>query len=604
MRDKPAHWIKENYAARVPQRHVVIDTEARAVRRGNVEVQTWRVGVACFLWWTSKGTLRQYTREYGTAEAMWRDISGFTRPRERTVVWAHNMPYDMRVSRALELVPRLGWSVAGMRFASRGSWSSWRAGEATLCLADSASIFPTSLELLGRTLGMGKLAMPTGDDDGAWLARCRRDVEILAAGVVEYLSWLREGHAGNWQLTGASQSWAHWRHSHYTHRVLVHDDEEVLSAEREAMWTGRAEAWSWGRQSGRYVYEYDWANAYPRIAAGTAVPSRLNGPLPDPTWAMLRRYWGRVAVLAEVSVRTPVPVVPMRCEAGIIWPVGEFTTTLWDPELRLLGECGAEVRVHRAWHYSRAPVLADWAEWILAELHDGGRDCPAWRKLVLKHWSRSLIGRFAMRHDDWELLGRAPVADIRLGDLAWGDRGVVTQYLQVGRDVFERTGLRDVDDACPQITGYIMSAQRAKLWRAAMAIGAECVLYMDTDSLIVSTNGDKRIRALSGSELFDGLRLKRKHRGYEIYGPRAYIVGDTVKFAGIPRGAVRIGDTAWEGSAWESLETSIQAAASNEVRISTRKFRVRWNGKRRALQDNGRTVPYRMPDYVPGDNSG
>src|SRR5208282_4960997 len=98
-------------------------------------------------------------------------------------------------------------------------------------------------------------------------------------GIVAYVNWLRTGQCGNWKMTGASQSWSHFRHSHYTHKILVHDNAEALAAERSAMHSGRCEAYRWGKQTSGPYTEYDWQNSYPRIARDTDMPTKLRGTL-------------------------------------------------------------------------------------------------------------------------------------------------------------------------------------------------------------------------------------------------------------------------------------------------------------------------------------
>src|SRR5262249_41362195 len=162
--------------------------------------------------------------------------------------------------------------------------------------------------------------------------------------------------------------------------------------------------------------------------------------------------------------------------------------------------------------------LRKWAEWTLHGIHSEQVRELRWLPIVLKHWSRSLIGRFAMRYQTWERFGTMPSSEIRIGTMVDRDAGTSVDTMQLGHEFYTLGEPREAANACPQITGYIMSEARAKLWRVIRVIGAENVYYMDTDSVTVNSLGSVAISRHSRECDFNGLRLKERHRGYEIYG--------------------------------------------------------------------------------------
>jgi DNA polymerase type B, organellar and viral len=599
VRDVKAHYIRKNESARIPERFIILDTEACRERNSKGEVQSWALAVATFLTWSKKGTYTTSTSRFETPETLWSAVSDFTRTGRRTVLYAHNLNYDLRISQALSLLPKLGWNLKDMRLDGRGSWSKWSRDKASLNLCDSASIFPVSLEQLGLLLEMPKLPLPRSDQREKLFQRCERDVEILATAIIQYVMWLRSGQCGNWQMTGASQSWSHWRHSHYTHPILVHDNEEALCAERAAMHSGRCEAWRWGKYSGQPFYEYDWQNSYPRIARDCLLPTRLAGTVASPSAESLDALCRKYAVLADCEVTTDTPCVPTQSDGRTLWPTGTFRTTLWDPEICVLREAGATVRVYRAWLYKREPALKEWAEWILSSLHDHSHAVEGWKKLILKHWSRALIGRFGMRYSSWEHYATSLESRIYMSDLANSEDGSVSTLMQVGTDIFISGQQKEIDDGCPQITGYIMSEARAKLWRVAQQIGPKNVFYMDTDSLIVNSKGHERIQESLCCNLFDGLRSKGKFRSIQIFGPRSLITDNRPVVAGMPRGSKNMGSDTWSGEVWRGAKESVRLNEANIVSIRSTTFHLRYNSNRRHFEPEGQTVPYSLPGMVP-----
>lgn len=599
MRGVKAHYIKANEQARVPSRVVVFDTEANRERTEKGECQTWSLAVAMFLEWNRKGELTRTLEIFDTPTELWLAISQFTRPTKRTVVYAHNLNYDLRISNALSLLPKLDFSLRDIRLDGRGSWSKWSRDKATLTLCDSASIFPVKLEELAKMLGMRKLPLPNSTERTQLLQRCKRDVEILSRAIICYLSWMRSGQLGNWQMTGASQAWSHWRHSHYTHQVLIHDNSEALAAERAAMHAGRCEAWQWGERSGDVWYEYDWQNSYPRIARDYGLPARLVGTINSPNPDSMPKLMSKYCVLAELEVDTEYPCVPASHEGRVLWPVGKFTTTLWDAEIRLLQEHGATFRVRRAWLYSRQPILRDWAEWILSSLHDPSETMEPWQKLILKHWSRALIGRFGMRYSAWEMFATTDQPNVTISELYNSDTQVLSQLMQIGTNIYTSGEQKEIEDGCPQITGYIMSVARSKLWRVSQSIGASNVLYMDTDSLLVNSDGHRAIQTQRGTGDFDGLRSKGRYRSLHIYGPRSIICDKRPTVSGLPKRSTETAPGKWEGETWRGVTESIRQGEWDRVTIRNSTFHLRYNMYRRHFVDGGFAVPYRLPDYRP-----
>lgn len=588
------HYVRRNESTRLPRRHVILDTEAVAAPAPKGEVQTWRCGVAAFAELRASGEWSTSVRTFGDPGTLWSLVDSFTHKDGRTVLWAHNLSYDLRTARTLPALHGLGWDLEDIRLSRQGTWARWKRDKRTLVAVDTFAIWPVSLETLGAALGLGKPPLPAGDNLEEWVARCEADVWILTEAVLPYLDWLRAADMGTWQMTGAGQAYAAFRHKFLSHDILVADDMGAREAERRAMWTGRAEAWRYGSNERERVYDYDWQCSYARIARDCELPVRQTSVSRGLALPYLLRLASRQAILAEVEVTTDVPVAPTEMDGRIIWPVGTFSTVLWDPELRLLQEVGAKVRVGRIWLYRKQPVLKEWASWILRELAHPASDLPPWRRLVLKHWSRALIGRFAMQYTTWEPFATSEQDDIGLWSGHDVDTGDLFELMQVGTEVRQRSGTTEGRDSVPAITGYVMSEARRRLWTAAQLVGEGDVYYMDTDSLLVNRAGHERLAKLQDHPDLDGLRLKRRYTGWQIAGPRKLILGDEQRIAGVPKRATQTGPWRFEGEVWRGLSESIRVGELDSVRVTSRTFRVLQEDTRRVRRPDGRTVPVRV----------
>ncbi len=592
MDERVWHFVKPNERTRVPRRHIFLDTETVKHKTKTGHVQRWRLGVAAFHRAEKGRQAHGDMSTFKTPAQLWEAVSAWTKPRHRTILWAHNLGFDVRIAEAFTELPRMGWRIEAHNLANRGTWVQWRRNGASLLMVDSSSVFPVALEQLGKAFGLGKLNLPDdGDSFEAWEARCKQDVVILRHAMLEYLAWLEREELGSWQMTGAGQSYAAFRHKHLTHNMLVHADADALAAERKAMWTGRCEAYRKGRIGSGGVEEWDLSLAYARIARRERVPTRLIGPTGadiDLRGMLARRS---VALLAEVEVETSVPVLPTTVDGRMAWPIGKFTTTVWGPELALALRVGATIRVVRGWIYQTAPALEQWASWIIDGLTPGPTERPAWQKIVFKHWSRALIGRFGMSYTEWERFGAtldSSVRQINCYDTRTGQDFTVTH---LGTDVHASKGVVEWGQSQPAITGYVMSACRVWLWDVCEAMGPEAVLYVDTDSFYTTPEHHAQAVALSQTPLGEGLRCKATYDRALIMGPRQIVTGGKPRIAGLPAGAVRMPDGRYEGEVWTSLAASIKRGTPSTVATSDRTWRIKGVDNRRVDGPDGWTLP-------------
>lgn len=590
------HYVRASGTMRFPRRHVFLDTEAHTVKTGKAYTQQWRVGVATFREAPKNRPARIDTRVYYDPGPLWTDVDAFAKPRHRTVLWTHNLGYDLRISGALEALPRMGWALEAWNMMPQGTWMVWRKDTRTLTMVDAAAVFPTSLAQLAKAFQTAKLPLPAEDAPAdRWVSRCARDVQVLHDAVTAYLDWLERERLGSWQLTGTGQAWAAFRHRFLTNRMLVHWDEHAREAERRAIWTGRTEAYYHGVIIGTRVDEWDLTAAYPRIAKRHNVPTELVRTLPDGAdmWKWVDR--DGYAVLAEVDVVTDQPLVPTERDGRICWPVGTFTTTLWDPELRLLRDAGASVNVRRAWVYRAEPALQEWATWILKIVASKEDSVPAWVRLIAKHWGVALIGRCAMRRQQWRYLGETPRAACRWWHNKDLDTGEVTDLVQVGTSLWQSDGDADWSESMPAVTGWVTSRVREIMTRIWLQLGDQVALYMDTDSILVRAEHHHLVARIARRHPELGLRVKRSWRRVSIHGPRQIITDQRVRVSGVPVRAVKMPDGTLAGEVWESLRTAIASRRPSVVRISPRRWRLRGVDTRRLGAGDGWTRPVRLP---------
>lgn len=590
--DRVTHKVRPNEVTRLPRRHITMcSTPTRRTVDGG-QVHTWHRTVAGFRHGDKGRRVHELVSEFDSITALWDAVTAFTVEGARTVLWAHNLGNEVRLTRALYELPARGWQLLAHNLAPRGTWMIWGHGKRRLTMTDLASVFPRLLPELGKLFGTGVAQAPSaGESDRARVDRAVIGERTIRAAVTAYLGWIDREDLGNFQLTGAGQSWATFRHRHLTHTLLVHEDQGAIDMERRAMWTGRCEAYWHGQWKREVLHEWDYVSAYPAICRDTPLPTRLVGPMP-PRYPWRRYLTDRkVAILAHVRILTPKPVVPTLHQGRIVWPVGEFETTLWGPEILAAIEAGATVEVISGYLYRTAPALAQWAAWILDRLAQPDSVTPAWMRVVLKHWSTALIGRFSMAYRQWEEHATAPRPGVDRRTCIDLDSGETYEIMQVGTRLYRQTGVVEWQHSQPAITGYVMAVMRAKLWRTLDALPPRTALYADTDSILVPDTYRAAMEAVASTEAGWGLRLKRSWDGYAIFGPRQLVTGERVRVSGVPVTAERTGADTFSGRVWQSLTEAISTRNAGQVVVRDRAWKARHVDNRRLGPALGWTRP-------------
>lgn len=594
---RATHWIRGNEQCRIPKRWVAFDTESRTDSTESEEVQSWRTGTAVRWRRDLKTGIHEEAVSFGSPQELWAWVDGYCRKGVRTIVVAHNLGHDVRIAQVLDILPTLGWELEWCNLDRNVSAMTWRSDHGTLVFADLATWLPMPLFKVGEMLGLPKLRMPgDGATDSKWDAYCMRDTAIVALAMRELCDFIEEHNLGNWQPTGAGMAYSTWRHKFMTHKVMVHDNAEVLDNERAAMHTGRAEAWRHGKIVGETWHEVDMRNAYTRIAAATELPAKYKFSCDRLSLRQYEVLTQTYRVLCRVSVDTNLPVVPFDNGERTLWPVGIFSTWLWDCEVDELIAAGSAVIVEKCHVYTKGRILGDWGVWILALIHAEGSGISPVARAWAKHCGRALIGRLSLRIPTWELYGGNPMGETGITHDVDYNTGSVTRMMHVGDKTFHETDRREGRDSLPQVTGYIMAQCRVLLWRAMVAAGFDNIAHVDTDSVLVNSSGLVALRAHYAGG-FDGIwQVKSTWPQLIVYGPRNLRAGRERKVSGVPKRAKEVSPNVFVGELWHGLATDVEHGRSGAVTVTRGRWELKRGDPRRSIAGSGagRTVAIRV----------
>jgi hypothetical protein len=596
-----AHYLRAQKTSRVPRRYVFFDTEAYRHYGKTEETQTWRLGVTASVKWRPDSATWSpvLTVRHETPEDLWRSIASFARVDCRTVVVAHNLGYDLRLSRAFALLPAMGWEVTRLSLSGEHIGMDLRKGKYSLVLVDSKTVITHALAVVGQWKGEAKPELPADDaPDATWWERCEADVRLLSWAYMTVVRWLADDDLGGWARAGSGMGWHVLLRKHLHEKVLVHAERDVLDLEGRSLYANRTEAWKIGKyRKGPYTV-WDYETAYAHVALSESLPARYLGTTRGGCLNRMVARQGVYNYLVHARVETELPVLPWRDNHGICWPIGSFTGDWWQWELDAARKAGARVKVGVAHRYAASPWLADWAAWCLEVMADQSTPEAKVRASLAKHWTRTVIGRTAMRYKDWQDKGDAWVPGVSYWPLLDYDTKARGAAVQLGGQRWEAWEEHWWDNALPQLLSAVMAHVRVRLWDALQVAGLDNVMHCDTDCLITTPAGSARVLSALSQGLLGTLRVKATLADVEPLSSNL-VEGSTYRrLVGVPRSARRVGPTTYESERWEGVTSTLAGGTPDVIRISPLRQSLILEDWRRLHIPDGLTQPYTVLNDV------
>lgn len=482
------HWLRPNDSEWSPRHVAFFDTETYPVRTGETEelrLRCWVAGVVDRQ--PGPGGKVHVATATGTTRAglaQWFDRTTVGRP--TLWAWAHNLGFDLTVSRLPDELHQLGWEMTQWNLAGRNVSGRMRKRSKGLTLVDSTSWMPHNLGAIGQAIGRPKLTMPDTDAPMAdWLDYCSGDVLVLADAVLELLDWWDRNQLGHWSLSGPGCGWNSARHLSPSKLFLIKTEPVEVAHDRSAVRGGRRDVTRVGDISGGPFALVDFSNAYLTIAASQLLPK---GRLHYQERVDRTSRWvdgNRFGVIAECEVETQVPRYPVRTPGGVFYPVGRFRTVLASPEIVWARDSGHLRSIGPGYVHDMGYPLKRWAAWALDVIDPASEETPPAVRLMVKQWGRSVIGKFAARSSTTSDRGPAlwpgwhlergtsgpehvPAADIHIAGRHWWT-------------VFDQPG----DNAYPAVLAFVESYVRVALGKMLEELGEFMWVCADTDGAVL-----------------------------------------------------------------------------------------------------------------------
>jgi hypothetical protein len=554
------HRLRPNHREWTPPQVMFLDAETTRELGDAGELHTLRLWAARLVVRRTKhggGLGASNGWGYDTAELA-DQIDIWTEGQRTLWAYAHNLSFDLAVTRLPAELAARGWVVTAHAVSSDAPWLRMRRGQCVLTVCDSWGWLRAELAAIGADIGAPKLALPDWNDpDSEWLARCEGDVDILARAMCDLMDWWDAEQLGSWTLTGSAGGWNTWRHRTTAALPLIVPDAEQTAADRKAIYGGRREAFRHGTLDGGPWVLLDFKSAYPSIAAAKPLPAARQGnfdSLPLDSALVCGQDYG---IIAQADVHTTVPRYPVRVAGRVVYPVGTFRTTLAGPEIAEARTRGELIAIGPGYLHKLSPHMAEWASWVLRVTDDASSQIPRVCRRAVKHWGRAVIGKTAAK--GWQT---RPLET--LGWTGWDYRPAWNAELQAPSHLIDICGVAaevistgDGDNAYPAILAWVESWVRVYLGRAIDDIGPEHVITCDTDGLIMDNTGRYTIDDFPLTMGPLTMRPKAKYDEIRVIGPQHIITPGDRKLSGIPSSAVPNDDGELQALLWPKLASQM-----------------------------------------------
>lgn len=537
-----AHFLGRNAKNEMPNYIIFVDTETQPKElQSDVSESILWFGWCAYTYKQRDGKyspLEWY--RFTTYNAFWKFVISKTRRKTKVYVVAHNWGFDFPVLKAHLFFLDAGYEQFKAIIEGPPTAIIYRKDGTSICLLDTLNYFRTSLASLGDSLGIPKLEMPHDVDNAeSWNIYCRRDVEVIHKALTTFIAFITNNDLGNFQLTLAAQSFTAFRHRFMHHALFIDNNETACNMSRHSYHGGRVECFHLGYVSGP-LYYLDINSQYPHVMASNWYPTRLITVCKTFSLREIKQIADSNCVVVDVTIKTSMPVYPIRYDKKLIFPIGTFRTTLTTREFLFAIKHRHIIKTHCVAVYDQAPIFKSFVSFFYSkrlEFRDSGNTEFAYMTKILLN---SLYGKFGQNGRIYQDIGVAPDGEIDAWDEIDGETGEVRKYRKFGGRIQEFKRESESYNSHPSIAAHIAADARMLLWDFILRAGYKNLRYCDTDSMLVAQGGFDNLEAEIDDRKIGRLKLVKVVDYAILNGPKDYHIGEIRKIKGIKSNAEQL----------------------------------------------------------------
>jgi len=358
-----------------------------------------------------------------------------------------------------------------------------------------------------------------------------------------------------------------YRHRFMPCKIYIHANARASKIERAAYFGGRVECFHIGDLRKGPYYKLDVNSMYPHVMRKEPMPVRFKSIAVQLDVPTLRRLVKRYAVCGAFRVQTDEAAYAYRYGKDLIYPVGSFIAHLSTPEVVYGLKRGHILKGLRVAIYDKAVLFRKYVDYFyrLRRRYADRGDKTFYT--MVKYFMLSLYGKFGQWSEEWKPgLNLYDDCDGLHSEFE-GDPPEMVRFVVINGVRWDIQERREAYHAFPAIAAHVTAAARIYLWTLIRLAGKGHIFYCDTDSLVVTVLGRRRLRAYLDEGKLGMLKCEYKTKRVVIRAPKDYATDTEDKHKGVKADAVEIRPGVYRQMQWQTLHGAIMAGHPDEVHL-------------------------------------
>jgi len=335
----------------------------------------------------------------------------------------------------------------------------------------------------------------------------------------------------------------------------------------------------------------DVNSMYPSVMRDNFFPSVLCGEALDVPLERLEPLLKDYCLVGEAVINTDQPVYVLRDKDKMVFPVGVFTTFLGTEGIRYALDHHHLKSVNRLMIFHRAKLFTAWVEGMYPKKQEAKEKGDVIGEVIYKRLLNSLYGKFGQMAPTVVYDEYTPAFDFSSCRVFFDDdSGQGMEYKMFHRHILTK-GRHASAKSNVGIALHVTEYARFILWGYIQQAGPENVFYCDTDSLIITDQGYKRLFTHIQPLEIGKLSLKRTGDILTINAPKDYSLGAYKKQKGISKKAVEIKPGVFQQTFFPGFKTLLARGIKSGFPIGTIEKRLTYNYTKGVVAPDGQVTP-------------
>jgi hypothetical protein len=595
------HKFKQRLLRKLTKRDIpafmcFTDTETHSEVTDIVELQLFSIGWI-FCWDSSKQSIYEnVSKDYFTDAGKYcKFFETIVKDQGDIHIYGHNLFFDLQCAGFFKYFTSKGWKCdwlydKGLTYILRITKN-----KLSITCVSTTNYYDCSLKALGEMIGLKKKEISFATATGNQLkSYCYRDTEIVMCAVWYYLEFIQKHDLGRMTLTKASQGFVAYRTRFMTNKIYLHSEQSAFDLERLAYTGGRVEAFRIGQVPGSEFVMLDVNSMYPYVMKKFTYPSKLVAMINDEPRIKYEQVLGGYGMVAEVEIETDEPVYAVKHKGKLVFPIGTFKAFLATEGIKYALAHDHIKKFNRANVYLMSDLFSDYVDYFMdlrLKYDKYGNKimvklCKYMHNAFYGKWGeRDIITDSRYNDTDIEYLRREII------DPVTGQTWVETYFMnQIIMQHYEGEG----SNSFPAIAAHITENARLQLWNIINTIGAERVLYCDTDSVIVHADDMSRVKDLMSETELGGLKVQSSFDSLLIEGAKNYRTGDERHIKGIPKSAIEVSHGVFTYDSFQRQVSCLRTGQIVGVKVSPVTRSLKHTYDKGNITSSGVVEPFRF----------